>query len=117
MVMREVLLDAECESVYLQYCIVESNELHAQQGWRLAVNLWCRDEAITTCIALYCVSRSLLLLTGLQAPHGAGRDPVEEAWCVEAQHPLYGTISGSLCLHQSRFSNDCRTWHWIGVVH
>ena len=52
-----------------------------------------------------------MVLTGLQAPQGAGRDPVEEAWCVEAQHAFHSTTNGSFVpLHQARFSSDCRTW-------
>jgi hypothetical protein len=79
-----------------------------------SVGTWRRDEAITTCFLPASRAQSNVALTGLQ---GAGRDPVEEAWCVEAQHAFHSTTSGSFVpLHQARFSNDCRTW-LFGVVH
>lgn len=79
-----------------------------------SINAWRWDEAITTCFFPPLRAQSNVALTGLE---GAGRDPVEEAWCVEAQHAFHSTTNGSFVpLHQARFSNDCRTW-LFGVVH
>ncbi|CEI69700.1 unnamed protein product [Fusarium venenatum] len=78
-----------------------------------STDAWRWDEAITTCVFPPSRAQSNVVLTGLQ---GAGRDPVEEAWCVEAQHAFHSTNGSFVPLHQARFSNDCRTW-LFGVVH